>query len=837
MKKNFLLLTAAVLCVLVAQAVPAQPGLNAVTQADGSTIMLQTVGDEWHSALLTSDGLAVARGADGNFYYLLSSQLTTMRAHDPMQRSAQEASWVQPRRSQLSPQMPVQAVQRRANSSVPKLLASQVPHVGAPRVPILLVEFSDKAMSNSLVDFEAHFNQGSVSAGRYFADQSNGKYTPQYDVMGIYTLSGTRATYGAHATDGTGRNDVGLCAMVGEAIDKAAAAGVDFSPYDNNGDGEVDVVIVMYAGVGEAQASTTVPESIWPCQWSLSYGQYYNDGTGSRTVNGVTCDKFAVFNEVHGSNDNGTQLDGIGTFCHEFSHCLGLPDFYDTKYGGHFGMGYWSLMHYGCYNDNTYTPCGYSAYEKNYMGWVDLINPVENTYYTLPAFNQANAATDKAVRIMSDVNSAEWFVLENRRKQGWDTYIPGEGLLVTHFSYMKSSWDNNSPNNGDIQLATFLPADNTYNYYDHNGDCWPNGANNALTDNSSPATVLHLNASGDTLSNAGYLGKPVTQITQNGDGTVSFWYVRNNSQLEVYTPVMQPADTNDVTLTSFKAEWTDATPAANVDSYTLLVNNDPYAPVTPATHQLGSLDFSACEYGSWVNLPSPWAASYLLGGGNCAYLVNRGEITFIVPNGYDHAYMTVQVTTGTNYGDGTLSVSSPATAAVTRNVGAGSTNRWLVVASTGDLISISTPSSDYGPEMVSAEVWAGNLNASAAMTSATETGDANSRIVTGITGRNYTVASLASGDTFYYKVKALYTDGTESAWSNMQTVTLREYATAGNPDINDDGAWSMADVTTLIAYVLGENPSPCLVQNCDLTGDGNVTMADVTTLINQILGL
>ena len=395
-------------------AVPAKPGWHTLNQSDGTTLRVQAVGNAFNHALLTSDGLMVALGDDGDYYYTSSlTGLTTVRAHEVKNRTASETAFIEAQRSHLT--MPQNRFEPRHGTS-PRFgvggsnAESGVPAQGTRKVPIILVEYKDKKFSNTREQIIEAMLTGNTSVQQYFKDQSNGKYDPDFEVFGIYTLSQNRQYYGGNS----GGNDKGLGSMVTEACQMAAADGVSFSPFDTNNDNYCDVVIIIYAGVGEAQASYTVPNSIWPCNWTLSSAYYYGmGGNGAFRPNGSGpyVDTFAVFNEVHGSSDNGRTIDGIGTFCHEFGHCLGLPDFYDTNYGGHYGMGYWDIMDTGCYADDTYTPVGYSAYEKNFMGWVDYVIPNPGTYYTLPIWNQKNEETDKALFLQSDINSNEFFII------------------------------------------------------------------------------------------------------------------------------------------------------------------------------------------------------------------------------------------------------------------------------------------------------------------------------------------------------------------------------------------------------------------------------------------
>ena len=524
MKKILFFLLTALCLGQMALAVPARPGWHQMKQSDGTILTVQTVGNAFNNAILTRDGLMVARGANGDFYYKSSlTGLTAIRAHDAEERSATETAFVAAQRSNLTlqPRQSSQSFNRTGGSNAD----AGVPAMGERRIPIILVEFKDKKFNNTREDIIDAMLTGNESVGQYFRDQSNGLYQPQFDVYGIYTMSKNREAYGGHSEY---LNDKGLGTLVTEAVKKASASGVQFSPYDTDRDNYCDVVIIIYAGVSESSASTTHPEAIWPCHWDLDAASYYNDGNGAfrPTKSDPLVNEFAVFNELYGADDDGTAIDGIGNFVHEFGHCMGLPDFYDLN-SNYYGLGYWDVMCMGCYNNDGFTPPGYSAYEKVFMGWLDYITPEPGTYYTLPVWNQKNADTDKALCIKSDINSKEYFILENRRKQGWDRYMHGEGIMITHVTYNANRWANNSVNNQSIQLMTLMNADNTWSYYNEGTDLWPQGSNNAFTDSSTPAAKLNMTKNGGITGNAGYLGKPVTNMVINQDGTASFWYMRD----------------------------------------------------------------------------------------------------------------------------------------------------------------------------------------------------------------------------------------------------------------------------------------------------------------------
>ena len=536
MKRYFFILSVLFCCAIVTTAVPAKPGWHTITQSDGTTLKVQAVGNAFNNAVLTADGLTVARGNDGDYYYSSSlTGLTAVRAHDANKRTAAEKAFIQAQRSAM--QMQFQPY--KLPSSKGKLNAAgsnasaDVPAQGKRPIPIILVEFQDKKFNNTRERIIEAMLAGQESVGQYFHDQSNGMYQPEFDVYGIYCLSQNREYYGGH--NGTVK-DKGIGWMVTEACQLAAADGVSFELYDTNHDSYCDVVIVIFAGVGEAQAKVYHPEAIWPCNWTLDAAKYYSrggNGAFAPSMGDPYVNHFAVFNELYGSNDNGRTIDGIGTFVHEFGHCLGLPDLYDTGNNDNYGMGNWDIMCLGCYCNDGYTPVGYSAYEKVFMGWVDFITPVPNTYYTLPVWNKKSKESDKAVCITSDLNKNEYFILENRYRTGWDRYLPGTGILVTHITYSASQWANNKPNNDKIQLVTILPADNKLSNYTESTDTWPYGNKRNLTDETTPSTELYMTSYGDITGHAGHLGKPVTEMVINRDGSASFWYMKQTHNYQL----------------------------------------------------------------------------------------------------------------------------------------------------------------------------------------------------------------------------------------------------------------------------------------------------------------
>lgn len=328
-------------------------------------------------------------------------------------------------------------------------------------------------------------------------------------------------------------------------------------------------------------------------------------------------------------------------------------------------------------------------------------------------------------------------------------------------------------------------------------------------------------------------GGGATPVTVNLNGVAS---------ISKYTPVMLPPVDAYVAMTQFRAEWTDETPIDNVESYTLEVIGA--EPVEPEPVLLATLNGSAYT-GSYtaLNLSAPWGGTNVYGGNNAIYFRNNyngtnspGNITYTIPAGYTNATFTMKIkTTSTNYGAGNFAVATPQTAAVYYYLSAGASQYWVVTASSGEKITITTADANYSADIDQIEVYSGN--ATPAMLMATETGGANYRLIEGITpNKYYTVKDLTAGGTFTYRVKALYVDGTQSDWSNEQEVTLHEN---DHPyqlgDVNHDGNIDIDDVSLLISYVLGRDVTVCGVC-ADLTNDGNVDIEDVSRLINIALG-
>lgn len=325
------------------------------------------------------------------------------------------------------------------------------------------------------------------SARDYFRDQSFGQFTPRFDVVGPVTLDNPRAHYGANTASGSDKN---ARAMVTEACRKAYEQNLaDLSDYDGNGDGVVDFVYVVYAGSDEAQ--TAIEECVWA-----------HASTVSLTLGDMRIGRYACSGELF--VDLKGLPAGIGTFVHEFSHILGLPDFYNTK-ADDFTMDVWSVMDYGMYNRGGFVPCAYTAFERYSLGWLPM--------HTLDAPTTLSIGTTEeegcGYRIFtadSDPNAAatdttSFYLVETICKEGWNRYAYAEGLLISEVTYLKSAWQNNTVNVGTHRHC-IVPADNVYSYINPAGQLFGT-TNHEFTLTSTPATITQYGAAMD---------KPLTDI-------------------------------------------------------------------------------------------------------------------------------------------------------------------------------------------------------------------------------------------------------------------------------------------------------------------------------------
>lgn len=469
---------------VMAIAAPAYPGLITVTQSDGTQVSFYLHGDEYFSYMTSTDGYLLARNDDGIIEYGDFSNgkfvvPTGVAAHNELNRSLTEQMYVKGlnKVEKLAPRLNEVARQRRMKGAPVPPVQKATPWKGNKRALIILVGFSDLHFTKGQKDFEKMANQENYSENKatgsirdYFKEVSFGQFTPTFDVYGPYTLPHKMEYYGAD--DDRGYHDVNARDMIVDACN-AADNDVDFSLYDNDGNGTIDNVFVYYAGGNQAEGGSE--ETVWPHRSSV-YGQYSFDDKLLRD--------YACTSEFKGNGYN-TPMCGIGSFCHEFSHVVGLPDFYDTGNGAGYGaMAYWDIMTSGNYNNDGRTPPTYTAYERFYIGWLTPQILVEDTSfhcegaYRLKSLISSNSAylISKTEHNLSGSgpDPSEFFMLEYRKKEGRDTYSGlGEGMLITHVVYNAGNWAANGPNNDVNNLGYEIVLPTQYSVRCNDYDCYP----------------------------------------------------------------------------------------------------------------------------------------------------------------------------------------------------------------------------------------------------------------------------------------------------------------------------------------------------------------------------
>lgn len=558
MKKIFLLII--MLGVMVsAFAAPAYRKPFKVKQSDGTELTVVLAGDESIHYFATLDGKPLVKDLNGDYMYASFSEegrfvSLKMLAHDSGNRSlVEEALLSSVDYEQMAASVNKAAKTRSASfKAAAQKAGSQITPKGDVNVAVVLVQFKDvkftytKEDINNLLNTEGYklenpFAESVGSARDYFLAQSDGKFRPNFVVTDIVTLNNNMSYYGGNNTSG---DDQRASYAVKEGIQKADAT-FDFSKCDNNGDGEVEFVYCIYAGYSESYGADE--NTIWPHQWALSAQ------AGAITVDGVKCDTYAcsgelVYNEGYESKI-GKLLAGIGLICHEFSHCLGLHDVYDVTYeSGNWGMDYWDVMDQGNYAAEGYVPVGYSAYQRDFCGWRDLVVIDGKGDYSMEPLTRGGVG----YKVVNDANSNEYYILENRKQEEWDSYLFNSGMLVIHVDYNKSAWDNNTINTTkNHPRYTLIPADNSLDAYGDvtvqqfvaslEGDVWPGtSGNRELTNTSLPAAKVYT---------GGYMNKPIRDIKYEND-VISF-----NFKGGVFdsAPTVLPA--TDITENSFIANW------------------------------------------------------------------------------------------------------------------------------------------------------------------------------------------------------------------------------------------------------------------------------------------
>ena len=427
--------------------------------------------------------------------------------------------------------MPNSALLHRA-ASTPRQAGGDFYH-GDRHQLVVLAAFKDRTFKNdeaaAMEQWNKIFNAENYhenpfvgSVHDYFYTQSYGKFNVTFDLHYV-ALADSCKKYRSTADD-----DENSQYLVDDIVDSLMNRGIDWSPYDWNGDGYVNQVLIVYAGKGSSYGSFGGGyDAVWPHQWWLSchldlpshkrYRSY-------RTVSSGGCeykvDCYCVLQELYTDGSYGS----FGTICHEYTHCFGFPDFYygsSTKV-----VGDWDLMDNGNYNGGGYRPCDYSAHERWLMGW---LTPSELTSDVTVADMPALCDEPQAYMLRNDGFEDEYYFIENRQQRGWDSSLPGNGIVVFHINFDKDIWVGSSrefANNDTRKRYYIIPANNSKSTFSSSMSGWPYPyqANDSLTNNSTPAAVLqNANTDGSMLMNKSLYDMKVE------DGLASFRFVAGQS--------------------------------------------------------------------------------------------------------------------------------------------------------------------------------------------------------------------------------------------------------------------------------------------------------------------
>ncbi|MDE6561352.1 MAG: M6 family metalloprotease domain-containing protein [Muribaculaceae bacterium] len=512
MKRVLLSILASGIC-LGAMAIPAKPGFVAYTQPDGSVINIMLAGDE-HGHMAYSESGKLLIEVNGHLEYasfdesgipiasgiIASNENESKVAKMKIQSQGNLERWAEMmtanRNVRLSKLMNKASLKKNITRAedenskneqdaenpgedepgvndgkfVPKNFGRydiSFPVTGEQKGLVILVEYEDISFTygnydyfNRMLNEEGFSDYGSLSSARdWFVLNSNGTFLPDFDVYGPVVLPKNRAYYGGN--DGYGNDKrphemaIDACNLLDEEV--------DFSQYDRDGDGVIDNVFIFYAGKGEHDSG--VANAVWPHSWDISLAEPDEEFI----YDGVKLDRYACTCEFPSGYK---RPDGIGTFVHEFSHVMGLPDLYVTTYTGGFTPGEWSVLDQGPYNNDRLTPPNYSSFEKGALGWLEFF-PIEEGRVEIPDLSTTNVAY-----VLPTENENEFYFFENRQQYGNDEFIPGHGMLVWHVDYDADIWENNVVNNkANHQHVDLIEADNVKSASTRAADAFPGTKN------------------------------------------------------------------------------------------------------------------------------------------------------------------------------------------------------------------------------------------------------------------------------------------------------------------------------------------------------------------------
>lgn len=491
-------------------AAPAYPYPLEFRQSDNSLLTVQMRGDERVSWGKTTDDYTLMRAKNGDWVYAISNGSggmtpSTIIAHNPNERSSQELAFISSldkalfySKEQISYLKQLWEInedfQDRRKNAIGQDTSSSFQETY--KLVVILMSYPDFPFTTPREEIDNLFNQVGYSSNGstgsvhdYFVASSFGKLNVEAQVVGPYTSFNNLSYYGENYAGG---GDMRVRELITEAVD-AADAEVDFSQFTNDSESYVSCVYVIYAGYGEAAGGAA--NTIWPHRSSV-YPPIMKDG--------VNIFDYACSNEINGGPSYPSPL-VIGTICHEFSHALGLPDFYDTDYEENGSFSHhdsYDLMCSGNYNNGGKTPPVWNAYERSIRNYVNIEEISTEGDYTLAPLMSDNVA------FKMSFNNDEYFILENRQQTSWDYYLPGHGMLIFHINRNAPGWNSNcsncNPNNPGFDLEE---AGGSGWYTQDSEKPFPGtGYNTSFTDETSPSSQSF---------NGTYLNRPLFNIAEN----------------------------------------------------------------------------------------------------------------------------------------------------------------------------------------------------------------------------------------------------------------------------------------------------------------------------------
>ena len=473
MNRTLIILTTILLTALPAWSSRAFREPITLSQPDGTQLTVWLHGDENHHWMTTADGTMVVNTQKGCFVASINEDgelaPTTVLAHEPILRTAAEQRLAARQTEPLRTLFHKRGSQAEGSARRAQVVEGNryLPHTGSPRVLVILTAYQDLDFtipdpvksftqylnSETLEDYENKEGFNDHSVRKYFDISSGGQFTPQFDVVGPVTLPDSMKYYGGSSAYANDEN----ISKLGEDAINLVKDKIDLKDYDNDGDGRVELVYIIHAGYGQNAGGPA--ESMW------AKVAYVNRKIGDTYVNNFGCN--AELFSPSGLKDNegfpyAKYINGTGTFCHEFSHAMGLPDLYPNTTASrrvdNQTLEHWSIMDYGLYRRNGFAPTPYNAWERSVMGWEQPKELTETTKgITLLPFAEGG----KSYKIANSKKSEEVFLIENIQKRGVNARAFGHGMLVYHIDYASNTVNmGDYPNNtAGHPRVTVVPAD------------------------------------------------------------------------------------------------------------------------------------------------------------------------------------------------------------------------------------------------------------------------------------------------------------------------------------------------------------------------------------------